>query len=285
MERYAQAKMRLFRSPGLEHAVLNLDDVLGVRIAQDRAGSGIARTGYSLWPGTGATSGLEHWLEAHDLELSSAGAKFTLVTSLGRAEVATALVGRFNVANVLGVMSVLLAAGLSLDAAVRAAGRLEPPSGRMERLGGVDRPLVVVDYAHSPDALDKCLGALRDVARGQGGRLICVFGCGGDRDRGKRPQMGEAASRHADLVWLTSDNPRSEDPLAIIDAIRPGVSVPHEVRVDRRDAVRAAIAAARAGDVVLLAGKGHEPYQEIAGRRVPFSDMDEARKALAGWKP
>jgi UDP-N-acetylmuramoyl-L-alanyl-D-glutamate--2,6-diaminopimelate ligase len=180
---------------------------------------------------------------------------------------------------------VLLAAGLTLDAAVRAAERLEPPSGRMERLGGGDRPLVVVDYAHSPDALDKCLGALRDVARGQGGRLICVFGCGGDRDRGKRPQMGEAASRHADLVWLTSDNPRSEDPLAIIDAIRPGVSVPHEVRVDRRDAIGEAVAAARAGDVVLLAGKGHEPYQEIAGRRVPFSDMDEARQALARWTP
>jgi UDP-N-acetylmuramoyl-L-alanyl-D-glutamate--2,6-diaminopimelate ligase len=112
-----------------------------------------------------------------------------------------------------------------------------------------------------------------------------VFGCGGDRDRGKRPQMGEAASRHAGFVWLTSDNPRGEEPLAIIDEIRPGVSVPHEVRVDRRDAIRAAIAAARAGDVVLLAGKGHEPYQEIAGRRVPFSDMDEARAALARWKP
>jgi len=286
MERYAQAKMRLFRSPGLAHAVLNLDDALGVRIAQDRAGSGTSRTGYTLWPGTGAASGLEHWLEAHDLELSSAGARFTLVTNAGRAEVATALVGRFNVANVLGVIGVLLAAGLSLDAAVRAAGRLEPPSGRMERLGGGDRPLVVVDYAHSPDALDKCLGALRDVARGQGaGRLISVFGCGGDRDRGKRPQMGEAASRHADLVWLTSDNPRGEDPLAIIGEIRPGVSVPHEVRVDRRDAIREAIAAARAGDVVLLAGKGHEPYQEVAGRRVPFSDADEARAALAGWKP
>ncbi len=285
MERYAQAKMRLFRSPGLAHAVLNLDDALGVRIAQDRAGTGIARTGYTLWPGTGAASGLEHWLEAHDIELSSAGAKFTLVTSRGRAEVATALVGRFNVANVLGVIGVLLAAGLALDAAVRAAERLEPPSGRMERLGGDHRPLVVVDYAHSPDALDKCLGALRDVARGQGGRLICVFGCGGDRDRGKRPQMGEAASRHAAVVWLTSDNPRGEDPLAIIDEIRPGVSVPHEVRVDRHDAIREAIAAARAGDVVLLAGKGHEPYQEITGRRVPFSDTDEARKALAGWKP
>jgi UDP-N-acetylmuramoyl-L-alanyl-D-glutamate--2,6-diaminopimelate ligase len=286
MERYAQAKMRLFRSPGLAHAVLNLDDALGVRIAQDRAGTGVARTGYTLWPGTGAASGLEHWLEAHDVELSGAGAKFKLATSRGRAEVATALIGRFNVANVLGVIGVLLAAGLSLDAAVRAAERLEPPSGRMERLGGDGRPLVVVDYAHSPDALDKCLGALRDVARGRGAaRLICVFGCGGDRDRGKRPQMGEAASRHADLVWLTSDNPRGEDPLAIIDEIRPGVSVPHEVRVDRRDAIGEAIAAARAGDVVLLAGKGHEPYQEIAGRRAPFSDTDEARKALAGWKP
>jgi UDP-N-acetylmuramoyl-L-alanyl-D-glutamate--2,6-diaminopimelate ligase len=208
-----------------------------------------------------------------------------LVTDRGRVDVATGLLGRFNVANVLGVIGVLLAAGLSLDAAARAAGRLEPPSGRMERLGGDDRPLVVVDYAHSPDALDKCLGALRDVARGQGGRLICVFGCGGDRDRGKRPQMGEAASRHADLVWLTSDNPRGEDPRAIIDEIRPGVSAPHEIRIDRRDAIREAIAAARAGDVVLLAGKGHEPYQEIAGRRVPFSDVAEARTALTGWKP
>jgi len=287
MERYAQAKLALFRSPGLEHAVLNLDDALGVRIAQDRAGSGIARTGYTLWPGAGAASGLEHWLEAHEIELSSAGAKFTLVTNGGgRAEVATALVGRFNVANVLGVIGVLRAAGLSLEAAVAAAGRLEPPSGRMERLGGGDRPLVVVDYAHSPDALDKCLAALRDVARGRSaGRLICVFGCGGDRDRGKRPQMGEAASRHADFVWLTSDNPRGEDPRAIIDAIRPGVSVPHELRVDRREAIAAAIAAARAGDVVLLAGKGHEPYQEIAGRRLPFSDADEARAALRRWTP
>ena len=112
-----------------------------------------------------------------------------------------------------------------------------------------------------------------------------MFGCGGDRDRGKRPQMGEAASRHADFVWLTSDNPRTEDPAAIIDEIRPGVSVPHEIRVDRRDAIAEAIAAARADDVVLLAGKGHEPYQEIGVRRVPFSDLDEARNGLAGWKP
>jgi UDP-N-acetylmuramoyl-L-alanyl-D-glutamate--2,6-diaminopimelate ligase len=283
MARYADAKLALFRSPGLGHAVVNLDDALGVRIAQDRAGTGVVRTGYSLWPGTGRASGLEHWLEAHDIALSDAGARFTLVSDAGRAAVATTLLGRFNVANVLGVIGVLRAAGLPLEAAAQAAGRLAPPAGRMERLGGGDRPLVVVDYAHSPDALDKCLGALRELARS--GRLVCVFGCGGDRDRGKRPQMGEAASRHADFVWLTSDNPRGEDPRAIVDEIRPGVSVPHEVRVDRREAIAAAVAAARAGDVVLVAGKGHEPYQEIRGRRVPFSDADEARQALAGWTP
>jgi UDP-N-acetylmuramoyl-L-alanyl-D-glutamate--2,6-diaminopimelate ligase len=283
MARYAEAKLALFRSPGLGHAVVNLDDALGVRIAQDRAGSGVVRAGYSLWSGTGAASRLEHWLEAHDIVLSDAGARFTLVSDAGRAAVATALAGRFNVANVLGVIGVLRAAGLSLEAAAQAAGRLQPPAGRMERIGGGDRPLVVVDYAHSPDALDKCLGALRELARA--GKLVCVFGCGGDRDRGKRPQMAEAASRHADFVWLTSDNPRGEDPRAIIDEIRPGVSVPHDVRVDRREAIAAAIAAARAGDVVLLAGKGHEPYQEIGVRRLPFSDADEARRALAGWTP
>jgi UDP-N-acetylmuramoyl-L-alanyl-D-glutamate--2,6-diaminopimelate ligase len=285
MARYAEAKLALFRSPGLAHAVVNLDDALGVRIAQDRAGSGVARTGYSLWPGSGAASGLEHWLEAHDVALSSAGARFRLVTDRGHVDVATGLIGRFNVANVLGVIGVLLTAGVPLDAAARAAGRLPPPAGRMQRLGGAGQPVVVVDYAHSPDALDKCLGALRDVARPKAGRLIVVFGCGGDRDRGKRPLMGEAASRHADFVWLTSDNPRGEDPLAIIDEIRPAVTVPHDVRADRREAIGAAIGAARDGDVVLLAGKGHEPYQEIAGRRLPFSDVDEARRALAGWRP
>jgi UDP-N-acetylmuramoyl-L-alanyl-D-glutamate--2,6-diaminopimelate ligase len=285
MERYAQAKMALFDAPGLGHAVVNLDDALGVRVAQRLAGSGIERIGYSTAPGAAAASGLERWLEAHDVALSAAGLAFTLVSSHGSARVAAPLVGRFNVANLLGVTGVLLAAGFTLDAAARSASRLEPPPGRMQRLGGGGRPLVVVDYAHSPDALEKCLAALRDVARVQGGRLVCVFGCGGDRDRGKRPLMGEAASRHADFVWLTSDNPRSEPPAAIIDAIRPGVRVAHAVRVDRREAIGAAIGAARAADVVLVAGKGHEPYQEIAGVRRPFSDAEEARAALAAWRP
>jgi UDP-N-acetylmuramoyl-L-alanyl-D-glutamate--2,6-diaminopimelate ligase len=151
----------------------------------------------------------------------------------------------------------------------------------MQRLGGGAAPLVIVDYAHSPDALDKCLAALRDVARAQGGRLVCVFGCGGDRDRGKRPLMGEIASRHAEFVVVTSDNPRSEDPAAIVAEILPGVRVPHAVHVDRREAIRAAIAGAHRGDVVLIAGKGHEPYQEIGGKRLPFSDLDEVRSALA----
>jgi UDP-N-acetylmuramoyl-L-alanyl-D-glutamate--2,6-diaminopimelate ligase len=285
MERYAQAKLALFRAPGLAHAVLNLDDALGVRIAQALAGSGIDRIGYSTAAGVGAASGLEQWLEARDIELSAAGLRFTLVSNQGSARVAAPLVGRFNVANLLGVIGVLLTAGFTLDAAAKAASRLEPPPGRMQRLGGDGRPLVVVDYAHSPDALEKCLAALRDVARGHGGRLVCVFGCGGDRDRGKRPLMGEAASRHADFVWLTSDNPRSESPAAIIDEIRPGVRVAHDVRVDRREAIRAAVGTARADDVVLIAGKGHEPYQEIAGVRRPFADVVEAGLALKAWRP
>ena len=285
MERYAQAKLALFHSPGLTHAVLNLDDALGVRVAHLRAGTGVARIGYSTAAGVAAASGLDQWLESHDLRQSASGLEFTVASDHGSARVASPLVGRFNVANLLGVIGVLLAAGFTLEAAAEAVSRLGPPPGRMQRLGGGERPLVVVDYAHPPDALEKCLGALTDIARARGGRLVCVFGCGGDRDRGKRPLMGAAASRYADFVVLTSDNPRGESPAAIIDEIRPGVSVPYEVHVDRRAAIGAAVAAARAGDVVLLAGKGHEPYQEIAGERRPFADAEEARKALEAWRP
>jgi UDP-N-acetylmuramoyl-L-alanyl-D-glutamate--2,6-diaminopimelate ligase len=153
----------------------------------------------------------------------------------------------------------------------------------MQKLGGGGKPLVVVDYAHSPDALEKALGVLKDIARAGGGRLIAVFGCGGDRDRGKRPLMGTVASRHADAVVITSDNPRGEDPSAIIDEINAGVTSACEVIEDRREAIAYAIAAAGASDVVLLAGKGHETYQEVAGRRLPFSDALEAERALAGW--
>jgi UDP-N-acetylmuramoyl-L-alanyl-D-glutamate--2,6-diaminopimelate ligase len=281
MESYAQAKLRLFRAPGLAHAVLNLDDALGVRIAHTLAFGQVARIGYSLARGAAAASGLERWLEARDIALSSAGLAFRLESSWGTVDVASPLVGRFNVANLLGVIGVLLVAGFRLEDVPAVCAALEPPPGRMQRVGGGNAPLVVVDYAHSPDALDKCLASLRDVAHAQGGRLVCVFGCGGDRDRGKRPLMGEMASRHADYVVVTSDNPRNEDPAAIVADIVPGVRALHAVYVDRREAIRAAVGGARAGDVVLLAGKGHETYQEIAGKRLPFSDAEEARAALA----
>jgi len=282
MEAYAEAKMRLFRTSGLGHAVLNLDDALGVRIAHMLAFGPVRRVGYSVARGAAAPSGLEHWLEARDATVSAEGVAFRLESSWGGCAIRAPLVGRFNVANLLGVIGTLLVAGLRLDETPALCARLAPPPGRMQRLGGGAAPLVVVDYAHSPDALDKCLAALRDVARAQGGRLVCVFGCGGDRDRGKRPLMGEIASRHAEFVVVTSDNPRSEDPAAIVAEILPGVRVPHAVHVERHEAIHAAIAAARRGDVVLIAGKGHEPYQEIGGTLLPFSDVDEARAALAG---
>lgn len=281
LERYAQAKMALFRMPGLAHAVLNLDDPLGARIARELAGSGVERTGYATTPG--ARGDTERRLEAREVALSDAGVAFTLAGAWGTAPVRSPLLGRFNVANLLGVAGVLLASGLDLGATVRALEALAPIPGRMQRVGGGERPLVVVDYAHSPDALDQVLAALADVARAHGGALVCVFGCGGERDRGKRPLMGEAASARADFIVVTSDNPRGEDPAAIIDEILPGVRAPHAVEPDRRAAIRLAVARSRPGDVVLLAGKGHEPYQEIAGRRLPFSDAGEAQAALEGW--
>jgi UDP-N-acetylmuramoyl-L-alanyl-D-glutamate--2,6-diaminopimelate ligase len=200
------------------------------------------------------------------------------------------LLGRFNVANLLGVLGVLLGAGVELAPAVAALAALTPPAGRMQRLGGGEKPLAVVDYAHSPDALEKVIMSLRPLVGAQGGRLICVFGCGGDRDRGKRALMGAIAARSADQVVLTSDNPRSEDPLAIITDILEGVLGEAQrdgqaplVLADRREAIAATIAGAAAGDVVLIAGKGHEDYQETAGLRVPFSDAAVTADALAAW--
>jgi len=212
------------------------------------------------------------------------------VSSWGRTEVTSRLLGRFNVANLLGVLGVLLGAGVALEPAVAALATLTPPAGRMQRLGGAGKPVAVVDYAHSPDALEEALIGLRPLTSPDGGRLICVFGCGGDRDRGKRAMMGAIAARNADQVVLTSDNPRGEDPLEIITEILEGVlgespsAQPPLVIADRREAIVAAIAGAGAGDVVLIAGKGHEDYQESAGRRVPFLDAAVAAEGLSAWK-
>jgi UDP-N-acetylmuramoyl-L-alanyl-D-glutamate--2,6-diaminopimelate ligase len=187
--------------------------------------------------------------------------------------------GMFNVHNLLAVVGTLLAAGAPIGIAAAAVSALTPVPGRMNALGGERAPLVVIDYAHTPDALEKALQALRPVATQRGGRLVLVFGCGGDRDAGKRPLMGELAARNADTVILTSDNPRSEDPQAILDQI--AVAAPGaRVVADRANAIALAISVAAQADLVLVAGKGHETYQEVAGRRLPFSDHDVALKAL-----
>jgi UDP-N-acetylmuramoyl-L-alanyl-D-glutamate--2,6-diaminopimelate ligase len=192
----------------------------------------------------------------------------------------TALVGRYNISNLLAIAGVLFDAGLSADDVAFRLSELTPPPGRMERVGGNGEPLVVVDYAHTPDALENALAALRDVAASRSGRLSVVFGCGGDRDKGKRPQMGAVAERLADRVVVTSDNPRSEVPQSIIDDIVAGMTQA-ETEVDRATAIRRAVVEADAGDVILLAGKGHEPYQDMGGVRLPFSDVEQAEAALA----
>jgi UDP-N-acetylmuramoyl-L-alanyl-D-glutamate--2,6-diaminopimelate ligase len=186
--------------------------------------------------------------------------------------------------NLLGTLGVVLAAGMRLDEALATMARLAPPPGRMQRLGGHGRPTVIVDYAHTPDALEKALEALRPAVV-EGGALVAVFGAGGDRDPGKRPEMGAVAARLADRVVVTSDNPRSEDPQAIANAIARGVleagSRRYAIELDRAKAIHAAIAAADVGDVVLVAGKGHEAYQETNGVRAPFDDVEVASHALA----
>jgi UDP-N-acetylmuramoyl-L-alanyl-D-glutamate--2,6-diaminopimelate ligase len=180
------------------------------------------------------------------------------------------------------VLGALIASGIAFEPAVDAIRALQPVPGRLERIGGGDLPLVVIDYAHTPDALEKALQALRAAVRAPA-RLVCVFGCGGDRDPGKRPLMGEAAARLADHVVVTSDNPRTEDPHAIIAAIVAGAGRKADAIEDRQVAIFSAIHQARPADVVLLAGKGHETYQEIAGVRHPFSDREVATAALAQW--
>jgi len=257
--------------------------VQGARLARVLAGRGLNRAGYSCFAGVAARAGLESYAEAHAIEVSPKGIAFDVESSWGEARIESTLFGRFNVSNLLGVLTMMLVSGVPFERAAAALEDLQPVAGRMQRLGGGGKPLVVVDYAHTPDALEKTLVALKDISRASGGRLVAVFGCGGERDRGKRPLMGAVASRHADAITVTSDNPRGEDPAAIIAEITAAIPVAHEAIEDRRTAIARAIASANADDVVLIAGKGHETYQEIDGRRLPFSDALEAKEALARW--
>jgi UDP-N-acetylmuramoyl-L-alanyl-D-glutamate--2,6-diaminopimelate ligase len=271
MEAYGAAKARLFDWPGLGAAVLNLDDPFGAQLDAELAGR-VRTFGYTL---TGKVSRGET-LAAQDFRMTPAGIAFTL----NGVAISAPVVGRFNASNLLAVIGALLAGEESLEDIAGVLPRLTFPPGRMQAVGGHDAPLVVIDYAHTPDALEKALATLRETAAARGGRLACVFGCGGDRDAGKRPIMGAIAERLADRVLLTSDNPRSEDPDAILAAIAEGMLAKPEIESDRGRAIEIAIAEADRRDVILLAGKGHEPYQEIAGVRHPFSDLEHARSAL-----
>jgi UDP-N-acetylmuramoyl-L-alanyl-D-glutamate--2,6-diaminopimelate ligase len=270
MDQYAAAKRRLFELPTLQGGVVNWDDPQGRRIYRERrSGLDIVRFG--------ATAEADlHW---SDLSFDAGGIAGVLTTPWGRRGFKLALFGEFNVANFTAAAGVACLAGSALDDVIDAAPKLTAPMGRMQFVQLPGRPVVVVDFAHTPDALTKVLDALR---RHTAGRLICVFGCGGDRDRGKRPLMAQSVEAASDQAWVTSDNPRSEAPEAIADEIVAGFEgrIDVEIELDRARAIERAIAGAHAVDVVLIAGKGHESYQEIAGHRTPFSDADVARRVL-----
>lgn len=277
MAAYGAAKARLFAWDGLRAVVLNLDDAfgreLGTTVSPDTRCIGVS------------SRGAQAQVRAENLVLDAEGIAFDLLLGDERFPVRSPLLGRFNVDNLLAVAGTLHALGDAPAETAATLAALRPVAGRMNRIGGDSgKPLVVIDYAHTPDALEQALTSLR--AHGHG-RLVCVFGCGGERDRGKRAQMAAAVERHADIAVVTDDNPRGEDGDAIVGEILAGFTRDHAVVVerDRAAAIARAIGMAGAGDVVLVAGKGHEPYQEVAGVRLPFDDTQVATSVLAHLQP
>ncbi|WP_430387785.1 UDP-N-acetylmuramoyl-L-alanyl-D-glutamate--2,6-diaminopimelate ligase [Dyella sp. 20L07] len=273
MEAYGEAKAKLFAWPTLHAAAINIDDIYG-RTLVARLPQGVRAFRLSAEGDQAAD------IRATAVVTSAEGLAFELRTPWGSHAIRSRLLGRFNVANLLAVVACLGALGVAFDRLVAAVETLEPINGRMNRLGGVaSLPLVVVDYAHTPDALEQALTALRAHCEG---RLICVFGCGGERDAGKRPQMGAIAERLADNIIITDDNPRGEDGDVIVAQIVAGLHKPDQAMVerDRAEAIRCALSSAQAGDVVLIAGKGHETYQEGAHGKRPFDDLAVARHVL-----
>jgi UDP-N-acetylmuramoyl-L-alanyl-D-glutamate--2,6-diaminopimelate ligase len=271
MEAYGAAKARLFAWPGLRAAVVNIDDAFGRELA-----AGLPATVQGLRYGIDNAAAD---IVATNVRTSGDGIHFHLRTPWGEGEIATSLLGRFNVANLLAVAGCLGALGYGFAQIHDALAEAKPVVGRMNRLGGGDAPLVVVDYSHTPDALEQALANLRAHCDG---KLFCVFGAGGDRDQGKRPQMAAVAEAQADRVIVTDDNPRSENGDFIVAQILEGFVHRDAVTVqrDRAQAIALALREAKAGDIVLIAGKGHEPYQEIAGIKHPFDDLAVARKVL-----
>jgi UDP-N-acetylmuramoyl-L-alanyl-D-glutamate--2,6-diaminopimelate ligase len=281
MAHYAASKRQLFDDNHLKFAVLNLDDLFGRELAEQLRDAPAEIIGYGLTAAAqqfAAQSGIRMVYGAL-LSMDAAGFQLAVQSSWGSGSVYTSLLGRFNAENLLGVLAVLLVSGVSFTDALDGLTTVQPVAGRMQRLGGQNKPAVIVDYAHTPDALEKVLQTLRETC--PTGKIFCVFGCGGDRDRGKRAVMGKIAERNADVVVITSDNPRTENPSEIIAEIVLGMcDDKHLIIEDRSIAIQHAIQHATAQDAVLIAGKGHEHYQEIQGVRYDFRDTDIAYTAL-----
>jgi len=265
LERYFDAKRRLFVEPEPPPAAVNVGDPFGRRLAEELRALGRAPLSFGL------TEDAE--LRPEQLELGPEGARF----AAGGLELQTRLRGRFNVENVLGTVAAGRLLGLPDEAIVQGVAAVDGVPGRFEAVDEGQPFAVLVDYAHTPDSLENVLRAARELTTG---RIVCVFGCGGDRDRGKRPVMGRIAAEAADVAIVTSDNPRSEEPIAIIDEIVAGAGPGVEVEPDRRAAIERAVEAAEPGDVVVVAGKGHEQGQEFRDRKIPFDDREVAREAL-----
>ena len=283
IEAYGEAKALLFHAASLRKAVINVDDDFGFQLFQQLVQEEIPAVAYSLQEEN--VLGVER-LYASDIHFDSAGTRFQLHTPSGQTlEINTPLLGTFNVSNVLGVAGVLLEMGVLVEQLPEVLAQLKAPPGRMEQ---IDHPAgfkVVIDYAHTPDALSQALDALRPSVSA-GHRLFTIFGCGGERDIDKRPRMGAIAEEKADLVILTSDNPRTEDPISILHQIADGMKLPpYGQMLDRKLAITQALLLAQSGDVVLIAGKGHEEYQDIQGQKIPFSDREIVRQLIAAATP
>jgi len=285
MAAYGAAKAKLFQMPGLKTAVINLDDDFGIELASRLSQSHIRVIGLS-------SQGNKHALiRAENVFLNAAGIHFDLWINNAIEQVHSPLLGRFNIDNLLAVAAILHSQDYSHERIAHVLSQLKPIAGRMNRLGGGDQPTVVIDYAHTPDALKQALNSLKAHLQHENSsaRLLCVFGCGGQRDRDKRAKMACMAEQHADSVYVTDDNPRHEDGVVICADILTGFTSSQSmieqkqliVQRDRERAIHTAIAQAHVGDIVLIAGKGHETYQEIAGIKYPFDDSVIAAHALA----
>jgi UDP-N-acetylmuramyl-tripeptide synthetase len=281
-EAYRAAKAMLFARPELRHVIVNLDDAGSEAMLAPVSAKGVKKVGFAIEKD--ASPAVDVMVLAKDIRQHADGFDFTLVIGSQHQPVHLPLLGRYNLSNALAVASVWWCHGAGVEQCCELLAQLKPVPGRLETVRAQEGPLVVVDYAHTPDALAQVLSTMRAIAVMRGGRLSCVFGAGGDRDPGKRPFMGQQAEQQADVIWVTSDNPRSESPELIARQILSGMQNKARVELDRARAITQAVLEAARQDVVVIAGKGHETTQEIAGVISPFSDQEVARAALAQWQ-